>query len=141
MDKHSRNELGKPHHQLVATWQSLSRKYSELQQEYYRLRRPFSVSVTVPYTDVWTHKPVQFYPGKHPCEKPADMLEQIITASSRPGDVVADFFFGSGSTLKQAALLGRRGLGVELETGRFEQTVSEMRNLLEHQPPQPNPLP
>ncbi|HDX8906275.1 TPA: site-specific DNA-methyltransferase [Klebsiella michiganensis] len=141
MDKHSRNELGKPHHQLVATWQSLSRKYSELQQEYYRLRRPFSVSVTVPYTDVWTHKPVQFYPGKHPCEKPADMLEQIITASSRPGDVVADFFFGSGSTLKQAALLGRRGLGVELETERFEQTVSEMRNLLEHRPPQPNPLP
>lgn len=84
----------------------------------------------MPYTDVWTHKPVQFYPGKHPCEKPADMLEQIITASSRPGDVVADFFFGSGSTLKQAALLGRRGLGVELETERFEQTVSEMRNLL-----------
>lgn len=129
-DKHSRQELGKPHHHLVATWQSLNRKYSELQQEYYRLRRPFSVSVTVPYTDVWTHKPVQFYPGKHPCEKPADMLQQIITASSRPGDVVADFFFGSGSTLKQAALLGRQGIGVELEKERFEQTVSEMRNLL-----------
>lgn len=68
--------------------------------------------------------------AKHPCEKPADMLQQIITASSRPGDVVADFFAGSGSTLKQAALLGRSGIGVELETERFEQTVSEMRNLL-----------
>ena len=84
---------------------------------------------------------VQFYPGKHPCEKPADMLQQIISASSRPGDVVADFFAGSGSTLKQAALLGRSGIGVELETERFEQTVSEIRNLLEHLPPQPNPLP
>lgn len=129
-DKHARNELERPHHQLVATWQSLNRKYAELQQEYQRLRRHFSVSVTVPYTDVWTHKPVQFYPGKHPCEKPADMLQQIIKASSRPGEVVTDFFFGSGSTLKQAALLGRNGIGVELEKERFDQTVMEMRNLL-----------
>lgn len=129
-DKHARNELERPHHQLVATWQSLNRKYAELQHEYQRLRRPFSVSVTVPYTDVWTHKPVQFYPGKHPCEKPADMLQRIIKASSRPGEVVADFFFGSGSTLKQAALLGRNGIGVELEKERFDQTVMEMRNLL-----------
>ncbi|WP_148180666.1 site-specific DNA-methyltransferase, partial [Klebsiella pneumoniae] len=65
-----------------------------------------------------------------PCEKPADMLQQIIKASSRPGEVVADFFFGSGSTLKQAALLGRNGIGVELEKERFDQTVMEMRNLL-----------
>jgi len=48
------------------------------------------------YTDVWTHKPVQSYPGKHLCEKPADMLEQIINASSRPGDVVADFSWIQG---------------------------------------------
>ncbi|MDW5941568.1 hypothetical protein SBT38_27540, partial [Klebsiella pneumoniae] len=29
-DKHARNELERPHHQLVATWQSLNRKYAEL---------------------------------------------------------------------------------------------------------------
>ncbi|HBA3776912.1 TPA: site-specific DNA-methyltransferase, partial [Escherichia coli] len=57
------------------------------------------------------HKPVQFYPGKHPCEKPADMLRQIINASSRLGDLVADFFMGSGSTIKAAMALGRRALG------------------------------
>ncbi|MGS8301353.1 DNA methyltransferase, partial [Escherichia coli] len=73
-----------------------------------------------------THKPVQFYPGKHPCEKPADMLRQIIEASSRPGDLVADFFMGSGSTIKAAMALGRRVIGVELETERFEQTVGEI---------------
>ncbi|UZQ07861.1 DNA methyltransferase [Escherichia coli] len=49
------------------------------------LRRYFGVTAQVPYTDVWTHKPVQYYPGKHPCEKPAEMLQQIISASSRPG--------------------------------------------------------
>ncbi|MHA6953628.1 DNA-methyltransferase [Escherichia coli] len=64
--------------------------------------------------------------GKHPCEKPADMLRQIISASSRPGDVVADFFMGSGATIKAAMGLGRRTIGVELESGRFEQTVGEI---------------
>lgn len=125
--KHQNSELDKPHHQLVATWQSLNRKYSELLDEYKSLRRYFAVSVAVPYTDVWTHKPVQFYPGKHPCEKPADMLRQIINASSKPGDVVADFFMGSGSTMKAAIALGRRGIGVELEKERFLTTVEEIK--------------
>jgi site-specific DNA-methyltransferase (adenine-specific) len=128
-EKHLRNELKTPHHQLVASWHSLNRKYSELHEEYKSLRRYFSVTVSVPYTDVWTHKPVQFYPGKHPCEKPADMLRQIISASSRPGDLVADFFMGSGSTIKEALALGRRAIGVELEDERFNQTVSEIRRL------------
>lgn len=129
IDKHQVNELATPHHQLVATWHSLNRKYSELLEEYKNLRRHFSVSVSVPYTDVWTHKPVQFYPGKHPCEKPADMLRQIISASSRPGDLVADFFMGSGSTIKAALELGRRAVGVELEADRFSKTVEEVREL------------
>lgn len=57
------------------------------------------------------------------------MLQQIINASSRPGDVVADFFMGSGSTIKAAMTLGRRAIGVELETERFIQTVEEIREL------------
>uniref|UniRef100_UPI001FFE282C site-specific DNA-methyltransferase n=2 Tax=Citrobacter TaxID=544 RepID=UPI001FFE282C len=72
---------------------------------------------------------VQFYPGKHPCEKPADMLKQIISASSRPGDIVADFFMGSGSTVKAAIELGRRAIGVELEEDRFIQTTEEVEKL------------
>ncbi|HIH6771573.1 site-specific DNA-methyltransferase, partial [Escherichia coli] len=114
----------------VASYDSLNRKYSELLDEFKSLRRYFSVSVSVPYTDVWMHKPVQFYPGKHPCEKPADMLRQIINASSRPGDLVADFFMGSGSTIKAAMALGRRALGVELESERFNQTVKEINELV-----------
>ncbi|MDE8858608.1 DNA-methyltransferase [Klebsiella pneumoniae] len=129
IEKHLKQKLEHPHHQLVATYQSLNRKYSELLEEYKTLRRYFSVSASVPYTDVWMHKPVQFYPGKHPCEKPADMLKQIISASSKPGDIVADFFMGSGSTVKAAMELGRRAIGVELETERFMQTVSEIEKI------------
>ncbi|HHV9609423.1 TPA: DNA methyltransferase, partial [Escherichia coli] len=47
-----------------------------------------------------------------------------------PGDLVADFFMGSGSTVKAALALGRRAIGVELETGRFEQTVREVQGLI-----------
>ena len=129
-EKFQEQQLEQTHHQLVASYDSLNRKYSELLDEFKSLRRYFSVSVSVPYTDVWTHKPVQFYPGKHPCEKPADMLRQIINASSRPGDLVADFFMGSGSTIKAAMELGRRALGVELESDRFNQTVKEVSELV-----------
>lgn len=125
-EKHKRNELSEPHHQLVAEYKTLSRQYLELSQEFKALRRQFFVTALVPYTDVWTYKPVQFYPGKHPCEKPAEMMCDIIAASSRPGDVVADFFMGSGSTIKEAIKLGRYAVGVELEKERFEQTEKEV---------------
>ncbi len=84
----------------------------------------------MPYTDVWMHKPVQCCTGKHPCEKPAEMLQQIISASSRPGDLGCTVFMGSGSTVKAAMALGRRAIGVELETERFEQTVREVQDLV-----------
>ncbi|AGN83576.1 site-specific DNA-methyltransferase [Enterobacter sp. R4-368] len=129
-EKHQRSGLVQPHHQLVVTYHSLNRKYCQLLEEYKSLRRTFSVTAAVPYTDVWTYKPVQFYPGKHPCEKPADMLRDIINASSRPGDLIADFFMGSGSTVKEAVKLGRRAIGVELETDRFNQTVAEVSEVL-----------
>lgn len=129
-ERHQRNELSDPHHQLVTEYKTLSRRYLELSQEFKALRRPFSVSALVPFTDVWTYKPVQFYPGKHPCEKPAEMMHDIIAASSKPGDVVADFFMGSGSTIKEAIKMGRCALGIELEVERFAQTKIEVDNLI-----------
>ncbi|MGH1593927.1 DNA-methyltransferase [Yersinia proxima] len=130
VEKHQQRILSKPHHDLVAEYQTLNRQYSELSLEYESLRRPFAVTADVPYTDVWTFPSVAFYPGKHPCEKPAELMEHIIRSSSRQGDVVADFFLGSGATLKAALKLGRVGIGVELEEERFNQTVEEIKALL-----------
>ena len=48
-----------------------------------------------------------------PTQKPLALLERIIRASSDPGDVVADFFCGSGTTLAAAARLGRRWIGCD----------------------------
>ncbi|MEY0842970.1 site-specific DNA-methyltransferase [Providencia rettgeri] len=127
-EKLSHNPLDRKHADLASEQITLRLEYHELAAQYQLLRRPFSVTVDVPYTDVWTYPPVQYYPGKHPCEKPAAMMEHIINSSSREGDVVADFFMGSGATIKAALKLNRRVIGVELETDRFEQTKLEIKD-------------
>ncbi|MDP3296751.1 MAG: site-specific DNA-methyltransferase [Thermodesulfovibrionia bacterium] len=47
-------------------------------------------------------------------QKPSALLERIIEASSNEGDLVADFFCGSGTTLAVAEKLNRRWIGCEL---------------------------
>lgn len=50
-------------------------------------------------------------------QKPEALLERVIKASSNEGDLIADFFCGSGTTLAVAEKLGRRWIGCDL--GRF----------------------
>jgi adenine-specific DNA-methyltransferase len=99
---------------LREQYEALREQYEALREQYEALRRPFAVSADVPYTDVWTFPTVQSYPGKHPCEKPRAMMDHIVAASSRPGDVVLDCFLGSGVTGEAAVGLGRRFIGVEM---------------------------
>jgi modification methylase len=51
----------------------------------------------------------------HPTQKPEALLARIMLASTRPGDVVLDPFFGSGTTGAVARRLGRHFVGVERE--------------------------
>ncbi|WP_099865177.1 site-specific DNA-methyltransferase [Pararhizobium haloflavum] len=51
----------------------------------------------------------------HPTQKPEALLARILMASSKPGDVVLDPFFGSGTTGAVAKRLGRNYVGVERE--------------------------
>jgi adenine-specific DNA-methyltransferase len=113
----------KQHAVLSRHYAELNRTYEALKQEYSTLRRPFSVSKDVPYTDVWTFKPVAYYPGKHPCEKPAELMEHIVRSSSRVGDVVLDPFMGSGSTGKACLKLDRQFIGVDMDQHWCEQLV------------------
>lgn len=50
----------------------------------------------------------------YPTQKPETLLERIIKASSNEGDLVADFFCGSGTTLAVAEKLGRKWIGSDL---------------------------
>ncbi len=60
-------------------------------------------------------------------QKPEALLKRIILASSNPGDIVADFFCGSGTTLSVAEKLGRRWLGSDLS--KFAIQVTRKRLL------------
>jgi modification methylase len=51
----------------------------------------------------------------HPTQKPEALLARILMSSSKPGDVILDPFFGSGTTGAVAKRLGRHFVGIERE--------------------------
>ncbi len=70
--------------------------------------------------DVWNISAVFTLGGEHlpyPTQKPEALLSRIIKASSSEGDIIADFFGGSGTTLAVAEKLGRKWIGSDL--GKF----------------------
>jgi len=77
----------------------------------------------VPLSDVWSDiasfQTIVNSPEivDYPTQKPEKILERIISASSNEGDLVADFFGGSGTTLAVAEKMGRKWIGSDL--GKF----------------------
>ncbi len=77
----------------------------------------------VPISDVWSDiasfQTIVNSPEilDYPTQKPEALLERIIKASSNEGDIVADFFCGSGTTLAVAEKLNRKWIGSDL--GKF----------------------
>jgi DNA modification methylase len=74
-----------------------------------------------PVQNLWDDiPPLQSQAGErtgYATQKPEALLARIVTASSNPGDLVADFFVGSGTTVAVAEKLGRRWIACDL--GRF----------------------
>ena len=69
-------------------------------------------------TDVWrlpAIAPWEKSCGKHPTQKPLNLLARIILASTKPNDWILDPFAGSSTTGIAANILGRRFLGIEKE--------------------------
>nr|WP_321163526.1 site-specific DNA-methyltransferase [Sphingomonas sp. Leaf339] len=56
----------------------------------------------------------------HPTQKPEALLYRILLACTKPGDVVLDPFFGTGTTGAVAKRLGRHWIGIERETGYID---------------------
>lgn len=78
---------------------------------------------TLQLDSIWTDLPgfgVQTSSSEilgYPTQKPEELLERVLKASTNEGDLVADFFCGSGTTLSVAEKLGRKWIGSDL--GKF----------------------
>ena len=96
-------------------------------------------------TDTWWHTIVS--PGGkektgYPTQKPLGILRRILLASSDPGDVVLDFFAGSGTTGEAALELGRKFIlidnnpqAIEVMKKRFAERQDVRFNLTANAPP------
>lgn len=77
--------------------------------------RPFEVDSKIEFTDIWTFQSVRPYKGKHPAEKPINLLEHCIQCTTFQEDIVLDCFAGSGSTLVAALKTQRHCVGIEID--------------------------
>jgi len=83
-----------------------------------------------PMSDVWEIgiiAPIAHERTGYPTQKPEALLDRILEIASEPGDLVADFFCGSGTTLAVAEKLGRRWIGCDF--GRFAIHTTQKRLL------------
>ncbi len=65
----------------------------------------------------------------HPTQKPEALLARVLMASSKPGDVILDPFFGSGTTGAVAKRLGRHFVGVEREQKYIDAAMSRIASV------------
>lgn len=100
--------------------------YSESGKPY--LKQYLDTMPGVSTTDLWDSFPgltIKSERLDYPTQKPELLIERIIKASSNEGDLIADFFCGSGTTLAVAEKLGRKWIGSDL--GKFGIHTSRKR--------------
>ncbi len=68
-----------------------------------------------------------------PTQKPEELLERIILASSRVGGVVLDCFLGSGTTAVVAQKLGRRWIACDINKGAIQTTSKRLQTIIAEQ--------
>lgn len=67
----------------------------------------------------------------YPTQKPEHLIERILLASSKPGDLVFDCFMGSGTTQAVAMKLGRRFIGADINLGAIQTTTKRLIKVAE----------
>ncbi len=100
--------LGREYASLKAEWEKLRGQWENLRRPHFA--QPRTKSDVLRYDVV----PISQRIG-HPCEKPVEMLADLIQTSTRPGDLVLDCFAGSGATGIAAKVTGRRAVLIEYE--------------------------
>ena len=77
----------------------------------------------------WTDIQAYSFSNNFDTEKSELLLKRVILASSKPGDIIADFFCGSGTTLAVAEKLGRRWIGADLSKYAIQVTRKRLLDI------------
>ncbi len=115
---------------VVKRWRHNKEKFEQLEKEnriFYsgegvaRYKRYLDEMEGIPPQDIWSDISNVNSQGverlDYPTQKPEEIIDRIIKASSNKDDLIADFFCGSGTTLAVAEKLGRKWIGADL--GKF----------------------
>jgi DNA modification methylase len=89
-----------------------------------------------PIGDVWTIpiiNPVASERSGYPTQKPEELIEYVLTASSHQDDLVLDCFIGSGTTAAVAQKLGRRWIGCDINKGAIQTTAKRLQAIIREQ--------
>jgi len=82
---------------------------------------------------VWsmgTPKPSEKKFGKHPTQKPLDLLRRIVLASTNKGDIVLDPFAGSSTTGVAAVQNGRKFIGIDMEKKYLDLSINRLQEII-----------
>ena len=85
------------------------------------------------FQDVWTDIELGPTSGErtgYPTQKPLELLERIVSASSNPGDVVLDPFCGCATACVAAEKLGRRWVGIDISEKAVELVNMRLREFM-----------
>lgn len=96
-----------------------------------RLKRYLNEQEGTIVPNVWTDIPPVQSKGEslgYPTQKPLALLERIISASSRPGDVVLDCYCGCGTTVTAAHKLHRQWIGIDITAVAVAVIKSRLEN-------------
>ena len=67
--------------------------------------------------------------GKHPTQKPLELLNRIISASSNEGDFILDPFTGSGTTGIVCSILKRKFIGIDSNEGYLDVAIKRFKDI------------
>ncbi len=84
---------------------------------------------------VWainTPGPIEKTFGKHPTQKPIDLLKRIVLASTNKGDIILDPFTGSSTTGLAAYLFGRDFIGIDMEKKYLDLSIKRFELLYDN---------
>lgn len=93
-----------------------ARKSENRSNHFFNYQKMVEINQGCQMTDVWTLNKTPRWEkkfGKHPTQKPEEVLKRIILSSTKKGDLILDPFIGSGTTAVVAKKLGRRCIGID----------------------------